>query len=165
MSPNRRCCLAGRSPATSGVAEQRAEHNVSRPDVISLDLIRTLVGYDTTSRDSNLALIGFVQDYLGKLGIECRLVHDEEKRKANLYATLGPTDRPGIMLSGHTDVVPVDGQDWATDPFQATEKEGRLYGRGTADMKSFLAIALAFAPRFLERGLKTPIHQIGRAHV
>src|SRR3546814_8305801 len=102
-----------------------------------------------------LALIGFVQDYLGKLGIECRLVHDEEKRKANLYATLGPSDRPGIMLSGHTDVVPVDGQDWATDPFQATEKEGRLYGRGTADMKSFLAIALAFAPRF----------PIGRAHV
>src|SRR3546814_9631399 len=98
MSPNRRCCLAGRSPATSGGAEQRAEHNVARPDVISLDLIRTLVGYDTTSRDSNLALIGFVQDYLGKLGIECRLVHDEEKRKANLYATLGPTDRPGIML-------------------------------------------------------------------
>lgn len=131
---------------------------MARPDVISLDLIRTLVGYDTTSRDSNLALIGFVQDYLGKLGIECRLVHDEEKRKANLYATLGPTDRPGIMLSGHTDVVPVDGQDWATDPFQATEKGGRLYGRGTADMKSFLAIALAFAPRFLERGLKTPIH-------
>src|SRR3546814_12061325 len=99
MSPNRRCCLAGRSPATSGGAEQRAEHNVARPDVISLDLIRTLVGYDTTSRDSNLALIGFVQDYLGKLGIECRLVHDEEKRKANLYATLGPTDRPGLLLS------------------------------------------------------------------
>src|SRR3546814_7679977 len=106
--------LAGRSPATSGGAEQRAEHNVARPDVISLDLIRTLVGYDTTSRDSNLALIGFVQDYLGKLGIECRLVHDEEKRKATLYATLGTTDRPGIMLSGHTAAVPVAGQDWAT---------------------------------------------------
>src|SRR5690606_26681210 len=74
--------------------------------------------------------------------------------------TLGPDDRPGIALSGHTDVVPVDGQDWQTDPWRVTERDGRLYGRGTADMKSFLAVALAMAPEFLERGLKTPIHLV-----
>ncbi len=128
------------------------------PDPTSLDLIRTLVGFDTTSRDSNLALIDFVRDYLGNLGVESLLVHDETGRKANLYATLGPQDRPGIMLSGHTDVVPVDGQSWSSDPFSVEERDGRLYGRGTSDMKSFIAVVLAWAPRFLERGLATPIH-------
>lgn len=110
------------------------------------ELIEALIAYDTVSRRSNLELIGFVRDYLSGLGVESRLVHDETGTKANLYATLGPDDRPGIMLSGHTDVVPVDGQDWSTDPFRVTEKDGRLYGRGTADMKSFIAIALAHAP-------------------
>ena len=124
----------------------------------SLDWLRTLVGFDTTSRDSNLQLIGHVRDYLAGLGVPATLVYDAEKRKANLYATLGPTDRPGILLSGHTDVVPVDGQDWHSDPFRVVEKDGRLYGRGTCDMKGFVAICLAYAPRFLERGLETPIH-------
>ncbi len=124
----------------------------------SIDFIRKLISFDTTSRESNLALIGYVRDYLGDLGVDSMLVHDETGKKANLYATLGPTDKPGILLSGHTDVVPVDGQDWSTDPFEVTEKNDKLYGRGTCDMKSFIAICLANAPRMLERGLETPIH-------
>jgi acetylornithine deacetylase len=116
------------------------------------------MAFDTTSRESNLALIEYIQDVLDRLGVESTLVHNEEGTKANLYATLGDQDKPGIMLSGHTDVVPVDGQAWDTDPFQVTEKDGKLYGRGTADMKSFIAIVLAFLPDFQERGLKTPIH-------
>src|SRR5262249_24175961 len=78
--------------------------------------------------------------------------------KANLYATLGPSDRAGVCLSGHTDVVPVDGQEWHSDPFELTEKDGRLYGRGTSDMKTWLAVALAYAPDFLARGPETPVH-------
>ena len=121
-------------------------------------MIDRLIGFDTTSRDSNLALIEFVRDYLGDLGIESRLTYDDDGRKANLFATLGPADRPGIVLSGHTDVVPVDGQEWQTDPFTVTETDGRLFGRGTSDMKSFVAVALALAPEFLARDLETPIH-------
>ncbi len=83
----------------------------------SLDMIKRLIAFDTTSRESNLELIWFIRDYLAELGVESRLVHDETGRKANLYATLGPSDRAGFMLSGHTDVVPVDGQPWDTDPF------------------------------------------------
>lgn len=124
----------------------------------SLDWIRTLIGFDTTSRDSNLDLIKHVKDYLAGLGVASTLVFDDEKRKANLYATLGAPDRPGILLSGHTDVVPVDGQEWHSDPFQVVEKSGRLYGRGTCDMKSFIAVCLTFAPKFLARKLNTPIH-------
>ena len=131
---------------------------MSQRTLTSLDWIRTLIGFDTTSRDSNLDLIEHVRVYLDGLGIGSQLIYDADKRKANLYATLGPTDRGGIMLSGHTDVVPVDGQDWNTDPFSVSQADGRLYGRGTCDMKSFIAVCLAFAPRFLERGLETPIH-------
>ncbi len=121
-------------------------------------MIARLISFDTTSRNSNLDLIHDVRDYLKGVGVESHLTFDDEGKKANLYATLGPNDRGGIALSGHTDVVPVDGQNWASDPWTATEREGRLYGRGTCDMKSFIAIALAYAPRFLERGLQTPIH-------
>jgi acetylornithine deacetylase len=124
----------------------------------SLDLIRDLIAFDTTSRESNLELIDYVEAYLGKLGVECLRVYDDDKRKANLYATLGPQDKSGILLSGHTDVVPIDGQNWSSDPFTLREADARLYGRGTADMKGFIAIALAHAPEMLERGLKTPIH-------
>lgn len=124
----------------------------------SREILDALIAFDTTSRESNLGLIGYVRDYLSGLGVESRLVHDETGQKANLYATLGPQDRGGIMLSGHTDVVPVDGQNWATDPFRLTEKDGKLYGRGTADMKGFIAIALAHLPAMLKRGLKTPVH-------
>lgn len=127
-------------------------------DLRSIELIRTLIGFDTTSRDSNLQLIDFVKDYLAEYGVESTLVFDDEKRKANLYATVGPDDRPGICLSGHTDVVPVDGQDWDSDPFTLAERNGRLFGRGTSDMKSFIAIALAHVPEMIRRGLETPIH-------
>ena len=124
----------------------------------SLEMIRKLIGFPTVSRESNLDLIHFARDTLKALGAETRLTHDDDHRKANLFATLGPAGVPGIVLSGHTDVVPVDGQVWNTDPFELVEKDGRLYGRGTADMKSFVAIALALAPEFARRGLKTPIH-------
>lgn len=121
-------------------------------------MIDRLIAFDTTSRNSNLELIHYVRDYLADLGVASHLTFDDDKRKANLYATLGPTDRGGIALSGHTDVVPVDGQDWSGDPWTVRDRDGRLYGRGTCDMKSFIAIALAYAPRFLERRLAQPIH-------
>ncbi|MEZ0168093.1 acetylornithine deacetylase [Microvirga sp. TS319] len=126
--------------------------------LVSLELLRDLVGFDTTSRNSNLELIGYIRDYLDRIGIESTLVFDETGQKANLYATIGPRDRGGILLSGHTDTVPVDGQDWTSDPFTLTRRGDRLYGRGTADMKGFVAIALAFAPAFAQADLKTPIH-------
>lgn len=122
------------------------------------DMIDRLVAFDTTSRNSNLELIHFIADYLSGYDIEATLIFNSEKTKANLFATLGPDVDGGVILSGHTDVVPVDGQDWATDPFTVTEKDERLYGRGTADMKSFSAIALALVPDFLKMNLKRPLH-------
>lgn len=132
---------------------------MSRP-ADSIEMIRRLVAMDTTSRNSNLELIGFIADYLAGLGVESRLVHDESGRKANLYATLGPSDKPGIALSGHTDVVPIDGQDWASDPWALAERDGRLFGRGTADMKSFIGILLAKVPELLHRQPDTPVHLV-----
>jgi len=126
----------------------------------TIELIKQLIAFDTTSRNSNLELMSFVAEYLKTLGVESELVHNEERTKANLYATLGPGDRPGIALSGHTDVVPVDGQDWDTDPFQVVEKDSKLYGRGTSDMKSFIGVCLALAPEFLERDIETPLHLV-----
>lgn len=124
----------------------------------SVAMIERLVAFDTTSRNSNLELLEFVRAHLAELGVESELVHNEEATKANLYATLGPTDRPGIALSGHTDVVPVDGQDWHSDPFRVKRENGRLYGRGTADMKSFIGVCLALAPEFVAREIETPLH-------
>ncbi len=124
----------------------------------SLDLLHDLIAFDTTSRESNLEFIEYVEAYLDKIGVEYMRVYDDEKRKANLYATLGPQEQSGILLSGHTDVVPVDGQNWTSDPFILRESKGKLFGRGTADMKAFIAIALAYAPEMLKRGLTTPIH-------
>ncbi len=121
-------------------------------------MIERLVAFDTTSRNSNLELIHDVRDYLQGHGVASQLFHDEGGQKANLYATLGPTDRPGIALSGHTDVVPVDGQDWSSDPWKIEERGERLYGRGTCDMKGFIAVVLAKVPQFLARDLATPIH-------
>ncbi|MGH6718300.1 MAG: acetylornithine deacetylase [Alphaproteobacteria bacterium] len=121
-------------------------------------MLARLVGFDTTSRGSNLALIDFVAGYLARLGVEAVLTRDDDGRKANLFATLGPRRDGGVVLSGHTDVVPVDGQPWSTDPFSMVEKDGRLYGRGTCDMKGFLATALALAPEILRRRPKVPIH-------
>ena len=131
---------------------------MTAPTPASLELIRRLIAFDTTSRDSNLALIDFVRDYLKRLGINSQLVFDETGKKANLFATFGPDDKPGLILSGHTDVVPVDGQDWHTNPFDVTQKDGLLYGRGTCDMKSFIAVLLGMAPDFAKAKLKTPLH-------
>lgn len=128
------------------------------PTTESLEMISKLVSFDTTSRDSNMDLINYVQEYLSDLGIESTLVPNEDRSKANLYATVGPADKAGVMLSGHTDVVPVDGQNWDSDPFNIVEKDRKLYGRGTSDMKSFIALVLAKLPVFMERGLETPIH-------
>lgn len=125
-------------------------------------MIRTLVSFDTTSRESNLALIEWVQRYFDAHGVESTLTFDDERRKANLFATLpardGNATTGGIVLSGHTDVVPVDGQPWDTDPFEATLIGDRVYGRGVTDMKSFSATGLAFVPEFLRRGLARPLH-------
>lgn len=123
------------------------------------DMLAKLVGFDTTSRNSNLQLIDFVEDYLAGFGIASRRVFSDEKDKANLFATIGPADAAGgVVLSGHTDVVPVDGQDWRTDPFDLAEAGGRLWGRGTCDMKGFIAVALALVPEFRALDLKRPIH-------
>lgn len=127
-------------------------------DFSSMEMIRKFIESPTVSRDSNLELIEFIKEYLADLGVESHIFHNEQKTKASIYATLGPTDKPGILLAGHTDVVPVDGQEWHTDPWKLIEKDDKLYGRGTTDMKGFCAIALSFAPEFLKRGLETPIH-------
>lgn len=121
-------------------------------------LLAQLVAFDTTSRLSNLSMIAFVEDWLGRLGITTHRVSNADGTKANLYATIGPMVEGGVVLSGHTDVVPVDGQPWTSDPFILTEREGRLYGRGTCDMKGFIALALAAAPGFARAGLNRPIH-------
>jgi acetylornithine deacetylase len=121
-------------------------------------LLERLVGFDTTSAKSNLALIDFAADLLGSLGASVRLTRDDAGAKANLFATLGPDDIPGVVLSGHTDVVPADGRDWRSDPFRLDRRDGRLYGRGTADMKGFLAACLAMAPRFAAAPLAQPVH-------
>jgi acetylornithine deacetylase len=122
------------------------------------DMLAELVRFDTTSRESNLDLIRFVEDYLKGYGISSHLVYDEEGGKANLVATVGPDALDGIVLSGHSDVVPVDGQTWNTNPFEMVEKDGLLYGRGTCDMKGYIATALALVPEFLVANLKTPVH-------
>ncbi|MBB3264852.1 acetylornithine deacetylase [Azospirillum sp. OGB3] len=125
---------------------------------VSKAMIARLVGFDTVSRRSNMALIDWVRDYLAGYGVESRLVPSPDGAKANLFATIGPMTEGGVVLSAHTDVVPVDGQPWDTDPFTLVERDGRLYGRGTADMKSFPAVALALLPDILEAGLKRPLH-------
>lgn len=125
----------------------------------AIEILERLVGFDTTSRDSNLALIAYVEAELDKIGVASTRVANADGRKANLYATLGPSVEGGVVLSGHTDVVPVDGQPWSSDPFRLTPRDGRLYGRGTCDMKGFLALALAAAPILAEPGrLKRPAH-------
>ncbi len=136
---------AGRSRATAAPMAPR-------------EMLARLIAFDTTSAKSNLALIDFVRDYLAGHGIESRLVFDDQRSKANLYASLGPGGPGGVVLSGHTDVVPVAGQPWSADPFTLREAGGRLYGRGTCDMKGFIALALSLVPQMLAAGLKKPIH-------
>jgi acetylornithine deacetylase len=121
-------------------------------------MLRRLVAFDTTSRNSNLELIEYVQRYLKGHGVTSKLVPSSDGTKANLFATVGPNVKDGVVLSGHTDVVPVDGQPWVTDPWTLTLKDGKYHGRGTCDMKAFYAIALAMLPQFLKAKLKKPIH-------
>lgn len=124
----------------------------------TIELLRRLVGFDTVSHKSNLELIDFVRNYLFDLGVESTLIHDDGGGKANLYATLGAADRPGLLLAGHTDVVPVDDQDWSSDPFELVERDDKLFARGACDMKGFIAAALALAPEFLARESGLPVH-------
>src|SRR6202167_1318251 len=119
------------------------------PSADARAMVERLIAFNTVSRDSNLGLIEWTRDYLSKLGARTRLTHDATGKKANLFATLGDSSRPGLILSGHTDVVPVDGQSWDTDPFAAIERDGKLFARGSADMKGFIGIALTQAPKFL----------------
>jgi acetylornithine deacetylase len=124
----------------------------------AIRMIERLVGFPTVSADSNLQLIEFVRGELAAHGIDSRLTYNDEGSKANLFATIGPACAGGIVLSGHTDVVPVRGQSWSADPFCVRRRGERLYGRGTADMKSFLAVALAMVPLFKSSDLRRPIH-------
>lgn len=122
------------------------------------EMLAKLVSFNTESQRSNLELIHFCRDYLAGLGVESRIVPSPDGQKANLYATIGPQAAGGIVLSGHTDVVPVAGQDWSSDPWTLTERDGKLYGRGSCDMKGFDAIALALVPEMLKAPLKRPVH-------
>ncbi|MDQ2634094.1 MAG: acetylornithine deacetylase [Pseudomonadota bacterium] len=124
----------------------------------TIAILEKLISFPTVSRDSNLDLIRFVVDLLAAHGIECRVIPSDDGHKANLFATVGPADLPGVMLSGHSDVVPVDGQDWTLPPFAMTERDGKLFGRGAADMKGFIASALSACIAASKMELRTPLH-------
>ena len=122
-----------------------------------IEMLDKLISFDTVSRNSNLPIIEFIKDYLHSFGVESHLVHNSDKTKSNLYANVGPSEVGGVILSGHTDVVPIDGQNWNSDPFKIKEINGKIYGRGTCDMKGFLAICLALVPDMLDAKLNRPI--------
>jgi acetylornithine deacetylase len=124
----------------------------------SIEILEALVGFDTTSRNSNLPLIGWIEGYLDRHGIAHERIPDRSGTKSNVWATIGPTGTPGYILSGHTDTVPVDGQAWSSDPFRLARRDGRLFGRGSTDMKGFLACCLAAVPEMTARPLARPIH-------
>lgn len=127
----------------------------------TINRLSRLIAFDTTSRHSNLALIHDCADYLESLGLKPWLSHNADQSKANLFATIAAANgstEGGLILSGHTDVVPTDGQTWQSDPYRADIREGRLYGRGSADMKGFIAAVLAAAPAMVQAGLKRPLH-------
>ncbi len=124
----------------------------------SLEILKDLIAFPTVSADSNRSLIDYCAKRLEHAGAKVSIIEDESGAKANLYATIGPEDKPGVLLSGHTDVVPVEGQNWTVPPFELTEKDGKVYGRGTTDMKGFLACALHAADKASSRTLKTPLH-------
>lgn len=129
----------------------------TRPDRIR-SLLADLVSFDTVSDRTNLPLIAHIENYLAAFGLKGERFVDATGQKASLWVTIGPEDRPGFVLSGHTDVVPVMGQDWSHDPFKLVERDCKLYGRGTTDMKGFVAVCLAMVPEMAEARLKTPIH-------
>ena len=122
------------------------------------DMLSRLVSFDTTSRGSNLELVSFVEDYARSYGLSPRRIPNPEGTKSNLLITVGPQEPGGVILSGHTDVVPVDGQPWDTDPFSMVERDGKLFGRGTSDMKAFSAVILSLLPELTRRPLRTPVH-------
>ncbi len=122
------------------------------------DILRRLIAYPTISADSNLQMIEYLADYLDHLGADVLLNHAPDGTKANLFATLGQGHENGVLFSGHTDVVPVADQDWSHDPFDMIERDGRLYGRGTCDMKGFIAACLTKAHDYAKLPLKTPVH-------
>ena len=124
----------------------------------SIQILEKLISFDTVSSNSNLEIISYCEKILKDAGAEITLIKNKERTKANLFATIGPVDQPGIILSGHTDVVPVTNQKWKTNPFELTEIDNKLYGRGTADMKSFVACALNAASKASSMNLKTPLH-------
>ena len=122
------------------------------------EILESLIGFDTVSRNANMALINYVAELFDAAGISYTILKNETGDKGNLYASVGPLDRGGVMLSGHTDVVPVTGQDWTKDPFRLTVADGRYYGRGTTDMKGFVACAVAALLKANSQNLKTPLH-------
>ncbi len=124
----------------------------------SIEILERLIGFESVSRRSNLNLIDFVGNYLNDYGIQSTLAFNQENDRANLYATIGSDDKGGVMLSGHTDVVPVTGQDWNSDPFDLKRTDDKVIGRGSCDMKGFIACVLAAVPQMLEQRLSTPIH-------
>ena len=124
----------------------------------TIEILKTLIAFPTISADSNMKLVDYCSDQLIKVGAEVKIIKNDNGTKANLYATIGPRNIPGVMLSGHTDVVPVEGQSWSVPAFEMTNKDNRLYGRGTADMKSFVACALHAAIKASEMNLTTPLH-------
>lgn len=130
----------------------------SSPSPRALELARTLIGFNTVSANSNLDLIHCIRDELARLGVRSRLTWNADRSKANLFATLGEGKPAGIILSGHTDTVPWDGQDWSVDPLSGAVRDGRLYGRGSADMKGFIAMAVAHAEAFLASPAPFAIH-------
>ena len=123
----------------------------------AIEMLDKLVAFDTVSRNSNLPLIQFVGNYLADHGVKSHYVYNSDKSKANLFANIGPSEDGGVVLSGHTDVVPVDGQTWSTNPFKVKEKDGKIFGRGTCDMKGFIAICLALVPEMLGAKITKPI--------
>lgn len=141
--------------AKSGSLKSRARVSTT---ISSASILRKLVSFDTTSRHSNLPLIEWIADYLDGSGARVELIHNEAKDKANLLASIGPEREGGIVLSGHTDVVPVDGQEWTSDPFALVERDGRLYGRGSSDMKGFIASSLAALSHWQTLTLLRPLH-------
>lgn len=124
----------------------------------SKQILADLIAFPTVSAESNLAMIHYIADHLTDCGARVELFRDKSGKKANLFATLGPEGDGGIVLSGHSDVVPVIDQDWHSDPFTLSERDGKLYGRGSCDMKGFIAAALAMAPTFAAQPLSRPLH-------
>ncbi len=127
-------------------------------EINSKKILEKLVSFDSTSSKSNIDLIMYIKNYLEKYNLKSDVIFNENKTKANLHSIIGPSQKQGIVLSGHTDVVPVEGQIWDTNPFELTSNSERLYGRGTADMKSFIAVTLAMVPLMIKKNLKKPIH-------